>query len=298
MRQIGNLPDERSALTFSDYLYGKGIENEVEASKNGAWVIWVRSDDKLKEAEHLLGLYHQNPDLPEYHEKNGHAEQHRLMKQKEDEEFQKKVYDRDKILSWETQFGLLSFALIAISVTLYILGYFGHKESIIQILSIEQYGDGKRSLNILPEIFAGEIWRLFTPIFLHFGPLHLLFNMLWLKDLGTAIERRHNSLVLAMLIMAIASASNLAQYLVRGPTFGGMSGVVYGLFGYIWMQSRYNPSSGFHLDKQIVTMMIAWFFLCLSGLAGPIANTAHGVGLLSGMGIGYITAFMSTRQPA
>jgi len=296
MRQIGNLPAESSALTFSDYLYGKGIANEVEASKNGSWAIWVHSDDKLKEAEHLLELYNQNPDLPEYHATPGHAEQQRQMKQKADEEFQKKVYDRDQIFSWQAQIGMLSFGLIAINIALYIMGYFGHREAIIQVLSIEQYGEMIQSRGMLPEIFAGEIWRLFTPIFLHFGPLHLLFNMLWLKDLGTAIEKRHSSLVLAILIMAIASASNLAQYLVKGPTFGGMSGVVYGLFGYIWMQSRYNPSSGFYLDKQIVTMMIAWFFLCLSGLAGPIANMAHGVGLLSGMAIGYISAFVSKRQ--
>ncbi|OGV60175.1 MAG: hypothetical protein A2283_19615 [Lentisphaerae bacterium RIFOXYA12_FULL_48_11] len=297
MRQIGNLPDERSAQIFCDYLYGKSIENEIETLKDGSWTVWVRSDDKLKEAATLLELYRQNPDLPEYHEHTGHAEELRKAKQKEDEEFKKKIYDRNRILSWEAQVGLLSFTLIAINVTLYIMGYFGHRESIIQALSIEQYGESKQSLNMLPEIFAGEIWRLFTPIFLHFGPLHLLFNMLWLKDLGTAIEKRHSSLVLAILIMAIASASNLAQYLVRGPSFGGMSGVVYGLFGYIWMQSRYNISSGFHLDKQIVIMMIAWFVLCLSGLAGPIANTAHGVGLLSGMVIGYIAAFVSTRQP-
>jgi len=97
-------------------------------------------------------------------------------------------------------------------------------------------------------------------------------------------------------VMAIASSSNMAQYFVSGPSFGGMSGVVYGLFGYVWMQSKYNPASGFILDKQIVTMMIAWFFLCLSGFAGPIANTAHGVGLLAGMAIGYVSAFVSTRR--
>jgi GlpG protein len=297
MRQIGNLPDESSALTFSDYLYVKGIENEVELAKDGSWAIWVHSDEKLKEAGTLLELYRKKPDLPEYQENARHAERHRLQKLKEDEEFGKKIYDRDRIFSWQTQIGLLSGTLILVSVAVYVFSLFSHKEALIQALSISRYNDTVIiSPQPLEEIIQGEFWRIITPIFLHFGPLHLLFNMMWLKDLGTAIEKQHNSLVLGMLVLSIATSSNLAQYFVSGPTFGGMSGVVYGLFGYIWMQSRYNPASGFYLDKQIVTLMIAWFFLCLFGLVGPIANTCHGVGLITGMAIGYASAYVSNRQ--
>jgi GlpG protein len=296
MRQIGNLPDESAALTFSDYLYVKGIENEVDPSKDGTWAVWVHSDDKLAAASSLLEVYRRNPHLPEYNEKARQAEVQRRLKDEEDKNFQKKVYDRDRIFSWQTQIGLLSGTLMVISVISYVLWQFGHSATILQIFSIERYGDDFESIGLLPEVLNGEIWRIITPIFIHFGPFHLLFNMLWLKELGTAIEKRHSAIVLGLLVLAIASTSNLAQYLVRGPAFGGMSGVVYGLFGYIWMQSKFNPMSGFHLDAQTVTMMIAWFFLCLTGMVGPIANTAHGVGLLAGMAIGYVSAYISNRQ--
>ena len=76
-----------------------------------------------------------------------------------------------------------------------------------------------------------------------------------------------------VLVLVIAAVSNVGQYLMSGPSFGGMSGVVYGLLGYVWMQGKFNPASGLALHKQTVTLMIIWFFLCLSGLMGNIANT-------------------------
>jgi len=70
------------------------------------------------------------------------------------------------------------------------------------------------------------------------------------------------------------------------PLFGGMSGVLYGLFGYAWMKSRFEPGLGLWVDQGTVVILIAWFFLCMTGLVGPIANAAHAGGLVSGLVIG------------
>ena len=142
----------------------------------------------------------------------------------------------------------------------------------------------------LPEIRHGQLWRLFTPMFLHFGLAHILFNMLILRDLGSMIEARKNSLALLILVLAIAGASNLAQHLVSGPAFGGMSGVNYGLLGYIWMQGRFNPASRLSLHPQTITWAIVWFVLCLLGVIPNIANTVHAVGLGIGVAWGFIDA--------
>ena len=93
--------------------------------------------------------------------------------------------------------------------------------------------------------------------------LHLLFNMLWLKDLGSMIEARKGTSRCSSWSLVIGVGSNLGQDLVGGPDFGGMSGVIYGLFGYIWMRGKFDPASGLRLHPTNVVMMVGWFFLCL-----------------------------------
>lgn len=89
-----------------------------------------------------------------------------------------------------------------------------------------------------------------------------------------------------MLVVVTSLLSNLAQYFWSGPSFGGMSGVVYGLLAYIWVQGKFNPRAGLGLEQNIAIMMLIWFVICWMGLVGNIANMAHTVGLVSGAILG------------
>lgn len=136
------------------------------------------------------------------------------------------------------------------------------------------------------QVQGGEAWRLITPIFLHFGWLHIVFNMFWLYDLGGAIERNRGWPKFLGLVLAAAIISNIAQAWMDGPQFGGMSGVVYGLLGYVWMKGRYEPHLRLALAPNTMVYMLVWLVVCMTGVVGPIANTAHVVGLLTGIAIG------------
>jgi membrane associated rhomboid family serine protease len=167
---------------------------------------------------------------------------------------------------------------------------FGNDNERIMDLFITNFGEGGWDRS-LPEIRHGEVWRLLTPMFIHFNAIHIICNMLWLRDLGSMIEGRQSSLHLAIMVVIIAAFSNLGQFYVTGyPGFGGMSGVVYGLLGYVWLRGRFDPASGLFLHPTTVTMMIIWFFACYTGWLGPIANTAHAVGLVMGMAWGYLSS--------
>ena len=174
-------------------------------------------------------------------------------------------------------------ALIAISLIVYLLMSLGLQDLIVSLLLISEYYQP-----VLPEISHGQLWRLFTPMFLHFSIFHIVFNLLWVWELGRIIEWHAGPVRLLVLALFISLAANLAQYLVNGPLFGGMSGIIYGYFGYIWVQSKTNSNFGFSLNPAVVKLMVGWFILCWTGILNwalnlNIANTAHTAGLICGI---------------
>ena len=141
---------------------------------------------------------------------------------------------------------------------------------------------------------SGEYWRIITPIFLHFGLVHLVFNSLWLSMLGSRIEELAGSSHLILLVLLSGVFSNMAQFIWSGTVyFGGMSGVVYALLGYIWIKNKMWPHPLLHLPPGIVGFMLGWLLVCMTGildllLGVGVANAAHLGGLVIGMLLGGI----------
>lgn len=141
----------------------------------------------------------------------------------------------------------------------------------------------------------GELWRMVTPIFLHFGWMHIVFNGLWTWDLARRIELRMGGWHLFFVVNAVAVGSNLVQYAaMKDVTFGGMSGVIYGLLGYCWIWDKLLPSRAFMLPRGVAGFMVGWLIFCYIGLTEIIgiyvANEAHLGGLILGLIFGLASA--------
>jgi len=301
MRLIGHLTEESAARAFADYLYVQGIENHLEQDKNDGWGIWISDEDKIARATDLLTAFRQNPADPKYKKEAEGAAELREQQQKEQKTYRKRIRNRRDLFRPLTSsgFGPLTFVMILASVVVFFLSRFAENLEAVRDLFISSYMLETRSFSweaIPIEIRHGEIWRLITPIFIHMGVLHIVFNMLWLRDLGSMIEHRQSSLHLLILTLVIAACSNLGQYLNSGPIFGGMSGVVYGLLGYIWIRGKFDPASGLFLHPYNVVMMLVWYFACLFNFIPHVANTAHGVGLGIGIAWGYVSSLRYRRS--
>ena len=149
---------------------------------------------------------------------------------------------------------------------------------------------------------SGQWWRLFTPMLIHFGILHLAMNGMWYWELGRRIESRQGSINLLGLTLLFSLVSNYAQYAYGGPgLFGGLSGVLYGLLGHCWIYQLLSPNPAYRLPRGVLVMMLVWLVLCLSGLVsmigfGQIANAAHVGGLVIGCLTGLLGGLYSRRK--
>lgn len=147
------------------------------------------------------------------------------------------------------------------------------------------------------KIRQGQIWRLYSPVLLHGGWLHILFNMAWLWLLGRQIEQRIGIFRYLVFSLIVGVVANVAQYLMSGPEFLGYSGIVVGMVGFIWMRQKIAPWEGYPLNPSIVRFIVIYVvvllalemvslgldFFHVTELYANIANTAHIIGGLTGI---------------
>jgi GlpG protein len=276
MRLIGHLKNEASARTFSGYLASLDIRNLIEPDAEG-WAVWIHSEDQIEPGQQALAVFVQNPSDKKYQIASQAALAKEAVRLREEAKAAKRIHDRDRIWA-KSNVAPLTLSLIGVCVVVTLVIGFYPTFPDYHWLAIDDMRFG-----FLSEVKDGQVWRLLTPIFIHLSPLHLIFNMIWLRDLGGMIELRQGPGKLALLVLVTGVASDFGQYFMDGPTFGGMSGVLYGLFGYIWLRSQCDPNSGLGLLSSTVWIMMVWYVVCLTGYLGPVANTAHTVGLVVGV---------------
>ncbi len=155
--------------------------------------------------------------------------------------------------------------------------------------SVESVGGNMYPRAAWGALADGQLWKLWSPMFLHFGIFHLIFNLLWLFEFGVRIERYQSGARLLLVILASGLVSNICQFFAE-PTviFGGLSGVVYGLFGYCALHSHLYKFSSLAPRPGVTVFLLAWLLIGISGIVSMlgianIANAAHIGGLLTGL---------------
>lgn len=261
-----SLDEDLSGL--ARFLRSQGVVHRI-TEEGGRQVVWTLDE---RDAEMVRTLHAEGvPDIVEQHEAQAQPTN-----------------------AWQLMARRIPFTLALLAITILVGLYTGlgtRPEAIIHFTFTPLASTGY----LATEIDMGQWWRLVTPIFLHFGFMHLAFNSLWLWELGRRIEIRSGGLWLLGLTVLFALVSNFAQWFASGNAlFGGMSGVVYGLLGYCWLYQLIAPNVHFDLPRGVVILMIAWLLLGVSGLItmlgfGAIANAAHVGGLLAGCAAGAVS---------
>lgn len=302
MRQVGFLSKLDQAERFADFLRAGGIKCSVDDGANG-YRIWVLDDDDVASAKEEWPRFLAEPDHERYRNATRIAKAKIVEEQHRREQARANTIDLSE--HWRrspSQNSPITFGLIAVSIVVMLLTGLQPKHNDPFVNRLWFSTDGT-----FDQIRSGEVWRLISPIFLHFGLMHIVFNLLWTYQFGLQIEPRRGSGRFLLMVLTIAAASNFAQFWFHGerlngvwfgnPWFGGMSGVVYGLFGYIWIKGKVDPGSGFGLPQQTVMMMLVWHVLCVAGIIPNVANWAHGVGLVTGMTIAAAGTLVRPRLP-
>lgn len=275
MIELVAFKEHRLALALSDYLKSIGIANTIDVEPD-RFAIILSQEENVPRAKQVLQHFMTNPQDARYWQASWHTGQ--LIQQPLDGA--NSVGLRQIIHNLWARSGVFTLSIALICVVIYGL-----------LLSIGQAVFD--ALSYPTDIkHTHEYWRLISPVFLHFSAMHLIFNLIWWWDLGGLIERTQSKMQLFGVFLATALLSNLGQSLAFGNAnnFGGLSGVVYGLLGYVWLYPLANPRVGFRLNTAIVIFMIAWLAIGYSGILdnvlGKMANDAHLIGLLTGVILG------------
>jgi Uncharacterized membrane protein (homolog of Drosophila rhomboid) len=164
-----------------------------------------------------------------------------------------------------------------------------------QIDTLVQWGGNIRFLTK-----NGQIWRLFTSLFLHAGILHLVFNMYALLYVGSVLERvvGKNKFISAYLISGIV-ASVVSLITHENIVSVGASGAIFGLFGVLLALLIFKEFRFADISARNLLLNISFFVVynIIYGFSNAgIDNSAHIGGLFGGFIIGVVYCLIAKEK--
>ncbi len=318
MRFLGQINGRSSAESLVAYLLTQDIATQIEAVPNSSpehssdlWEIWVRDEDKLQLARTELSQFVDNPRDAKYATALTQAKSILAEKAKKSQAIKRNLQRVDMRrtpgMAGGGSIPPLTLTLLILSIAVSLFSSFSHPKpnnewgkAINEELSFVSMTDYVKSAgDPAASLKKGELWRVITPIFQHLSMIHLAMNMFVLVSFGRMVERWVGTPRFALFVLLLAIGPNLLQglspaWMSGTPAFGGISGVLYGLFGYVWIRSTLDPNLGVSIPFPIVVIFVGMIVVGLSGAVPewPYAELCH----LGGLLIGCATAFASEHK--
>lgn len=134
------------------------------------------------------------------------------------------------------------------------------------------------------KVFEGQIYRLFTAMFLHADIIHLFSNMLALLIFGTSVENNFYKYQFLLIYFVSGFLGNIfSLFLLPYDSISlGASGAIFGLIGAVFVFFAREDKSF------IVFGLIYLVFFIFMSFAPGINLWAHLFGLLGGLILGYL----------
>jgi membrane associated rhomboid family serine protease len=128
-------------------------------------------------------------------------------------------------------------------------------------------------------------WALFSTALVHIEISHLVFNLLAFLALGQIVELTAGKIRFLILLVLVAWMASFSQLFFERAFGIGLSGVVYGIFGFMLGAA---PANRYYLwfVRKNAAMLIGWAILCViltQFKVLKIANAAHFGGLIFGI---------------
>jgi len=267
LKPLVSITQHNIALLFANYLLSIGIQATVQQELK-QFIIYCHID-KYAQAQELFEQFIQNP----------HDRKYQQAAWGSSETTEVTAHGPSLLSSFKKQFldhaGFVTLSIFVLCWGVFLASLLGWDRELFQQLHFFE--------QLSSDYFFQQPWRILGPALFHFSWLHIVFNTMWWWQLGGNIERVMGKWPLLQLFLLSAIISNLGQFIASGPNFGGLSGVVYGVVGYVWWAGWLAPQQGLHLSKSIIGFLLFWLLLGFAEVL-PInmANTAHLLGLATG----------------
>ncbi|GJL37855.1 rhomboid family intramembrane serine protease GlpG [Citrobacter braakii] len=275
MLMITSFTNPRVAQAFVDYMQTQGVILTIQHHSQSD--IWLADESQAERVKAELARFLENPTDPRY-----------LAASWQSGETGSGLHYRGFSLrtALRERGGPITLSVFAACVLVFILMSMSDDQTVMVWLAWPY----DASLKF-------EAWRYFSHALMHFSLVHIIFNLFWWWYLGGAVEKRLGSGKLVVITLISALLSGFLQYKLTGPWFGGLSGVVYALIGYVWLRGERDPERPVWLPRGLVIFTVVLLVADWFGISAvDTAIGAHTGGLVIGLAMALVDTLNARKR--